>query len=213
MRLISYENQSTFKKLKVLVNKWAGCDKCPFAKHRATMVWAKGNANAGIVLIGEAPGKNEDQQGIPFIGKAGEILEEGMKAAKLSLDDCFVCNVMACRPCDSLQGNNRPPKAHTEIPNCRPRLQSILRITKPKVVIMMGRTATTAVYGYPGAPDVLKRRGVYLIKTMHPMATIYNKDRKNDWNTFWLTMRSFLKNNVDFTKTPRLDWNIPLVRG
>lgn len=151
------------------------------------MVWGKGKLDSGIAIIGEAPGKNEDREGVPFIGKAGEILDEALETAGLRYGDnanCVILNAMACRPCNQNLGPNRAPSSG-EIENCRLRLSRVLEHAKPSLVVMLGNVATESVCGYAAVPKILSVDGITVLKTFHPMAIVYARERTQAWMKFW----------------------------
>ncbi len=111
------------------------CKRCPLHKTRTHAVPGEGGFRRKIMLIGEAPGKNEDLQGRPFVGKAGKLLDEALLSAGLTREDVYITNVLKCRP-----PNNRDP-TEQEITTCSRFLDAQLHILKPKVVVALGRFA------------------------------------------------------------------------
>ena len=176
----------------------------------------RGDIRSKLVLIGEAPGADEDLRGIPFIGKAGKILTKGMQRAGLNAHpqkgkmNCLVVNALSCRPTDSKGGKNRPP-TKDEINNCRPRLEKLLRLVKPKLVILLGNTAAEALFGYSSVPKSVHIGGVTFIKTMHPMYTVYAKENVKEWNRFWRGLKKALKIfKTEKNKPTEINWGLPL---
>lgn len=138
------ENKHSIRcRLETLKDAWKGCNKCLLNCYRNNMVWWRGNAGAELLLIGEAPGEKEDETGLPFVGKAGKLLDKlFLEATGEKLEDfALVVNVVACRP-----PNNRAPKIE-EMKACGERLFSIVKIIKPKVVVLLGSTAAKRVAG------------------------------------------------------------------
>lgn len=123
------------KSLVQLAEDAAACTACSLHKGRTKSVFARGSENADIVFVGEGPGYNEDQQGAPFVGQAGQLLDKMIAAMKLSEQDVYICNVVKCRP-----PNNRTPKPDEAI-TCLAYLEAQLAIVKPKVIVALGRTA------------------------------------------------------------------------
>lgn len=113
----------------------ANCTLCDLCKTRTQTVFGVGNQNADIMLIGEAPGENEDKQGEPFVGRAGMLLNEMIKSIKLERKDVYIANILKCRP-----PNNRDPSPK-EIELCTPYLKQQIAAIKPKVLIAVGRIA------------------------------------------------------------------------
>ena len=111
------------------------CQKCPLSQTRQNFVFGVGNPQADIVFVGEAPGEQEDLQGIPFVGRAGKLLDKILAAIDLTRDDVYICNVLKCRP-----PNNRNPHP-TEVEKCEPYLINQLKIIKPKLIVSLGRVS------------------------------------------------------------------------
>ncbi len=166
-------SQDRGRGLAVLANEVAGCKKCPelFATRTQT-VFGVGPPNPEICFIGEAPGGDEDKQGEPFVGKAGQLLNRFIAKAGLKRDEIFICNILKCRP-----PNNRKPQAE-ECRNCRPFLDRQLGLLAPKVILCLGRVAannllgnTTGItrlrgqlYDYNGVPVVCTYHPSYLLR-------------------------------------------------
>lgn len=123
----------TLDELRVLVE---GCTKCDLCETRTKIVFGSGNPHARILVIGEAPGKNEDLQGEPFVGAAGKFLNELLEDAGLKREDIFIANVLKCRP-----PANRNPQPH-EIEACAPYLRAQTKIINPDVIVTLGNFAT-----------------------------------------------------------------------
>jgi len=147
------------------------CTKCNLSKSRTNAVAGKGNYNAEIMFIGEAPGRNEDLKGEPFVGTAGKILSEALEYAGLSRDDVFITNVVKCRP-----PNNRVP-LEEERDSCHQHLSRELDIIKPKIICILGNTAYASILG---GDSITKNRGKIIKKnnqlyflSVHPAAVIY----------------------------------------
>ena len=123
--------------LKAVYREASGCTRCPqLAQSRTTVVFGSGNADADLMFVGEAPGRNEDEQGIPFVGQAGRLLSELLGQIGLERSDVFVVNVLKCRP-----PGNRDPLPQ-EIANCQDYLWRQLDLIEPKVVCTLGNFAT-----------------------------------------------------------------------
>lgn len=127
--------------LPVLREAVASCTACGLAKTRKNTVFSRGNPNAPLVFIGEAPGADEDEQGVPFVGRAGQLLDKMIAAMGLSAEnDVYVCNIVKCRP----PGNRKPEP--DELAACFPFLDEQLANVKPKVLVAMGNTAVSALF-------------------------------------------------------------------
>ncbi len=127
-------------RLPELASEVAGCTKCGLAATRTQTVFARGNPDAAICFVGEAPGADEDEQGLPFVGRAGQLLDRMIGAMGLSPErDVYVCNILKCRP----PGNRRPEPE--EMATCIPYLHEQLALVSPRVIVAMGNTAVAAL--------------------------------------------------------------------
>lgn len=122
-------------RLDLIASEVASCTKCELHRGRSRTVFARGNPNSEIAFVGEGPGYNEDQQGLPFVGAAGQLLDKMIAAMGYAVPDVYICNVVKCRPPD-----NRTP-LQPEMDSCMPYLTEQLRIVKPRVIIALGRVA------------------------------------------------------------------------
>lgn len=151
----------TFLQLK---EEYLNCAKCPSLCHsRTQVVFGSGNPQTKILLVGEAPGAEEDKQGIPFCGASGKVLNELLASINLSRDDIFITNTILCRP-----ENNRPP-AKEEVENCRDRLDQLIRIMQPEVIVTIGNFATERILGKKGITSL---RGKVFRTTFHGFEAI-----------------------------------------
>jgi DNA polymerase len=150
-----------------------GCTKCPLHETRAKAVFGAGDADAGLMFVGEAPGADEDRQGLPFVGRAGQLLNQLLEEIGLSRSDVFIANVLKSRP-----PGNRDPQPE-EIEACKPYLFEQVRLIEPRVVCTLGNFATKLLSGNPagitrvrGTPQVrrLGARTVFLLPLFHPAA-------------------------------------------
>lgn len=153
------------------------CTRCrDLACTRKNVVFGAGNANADLMFIGEAPGASEDEQGLPFVGRAGKLLSTLLQEIGLSRDEVFICNTLKCRP----PGNRDP--LPVEIDNCREYLYRQVELIEPSVICSLGNFSTKLLRGDPtgitrlhGTPEVitLGRRAVRLYPIFHPAAALY----------------------------------------
>ena len=144
------------------------CTKCRLSETRTNAVPGQGPTDADIMLIGEAPGANEDQQGEPFVGRAGRILDELLAAAGLDRKDVYITNIVKCRP----PGNRNP--ADDEIRTCTPYLARQVETIKPRVIIPMGNFATRTILKKYGLADHIQ--GISkLHSTMFTITTLLGK--------------------------------------
>ncbi|MBP7411835.1 MAG: uracil-DNA glycosylase [Methanoculleus sp.] len=157
------------------------CRKCPLWENSHHAVPGEGDARAGLMLIGEAPGKQEDLTGRPFVGRAGKFLEGLLAGIGLSRDEVFIANIVKHRPPE-----NRDPRDE-EVRACTPYLEEQIRIVRPRVIVMLGRHSSRHILSLlPVAFDrITEVRGtvypcslfghpVRLIPTLHPAAALYN---------------------------------------
>ena len=162
------------------------CTRCKLHNNRKSIVFGSGNPNADLVFVGEGPGADEDEQGFPFVGRAGkkltEIIEKGMK---LNRDkDTYICNIVKCRP-----PNNRDPEAD-EIASCKPFLIKQIQAIRPKVIVALGKPAASTLLGR--TVPIMKERGnwhqyegIPLMLTLHPaylMRAYTLENRRNVMN-------------------------------
>jgi len=149
------------------------CERCPLAVGRNTVVFGAGNADADLMFVGEAPGAEEDRQGVPFVGRAGQFLNELLGEIGMNRDDAFIANVLKCRP-----PGNRDPQPE-EIDTCRPWLDQQVDLIQPRVIATLGNFATklltanptgiTRVHGTP-QEHVIGGRSLYVFPLFHPAA-------------------------------------------
>jgi uracil-DNA glycosylase family 4 len=172
-----------------------GCVRCPeLAATRKTVVFGAGNADADLMFVGEAPGASEDEQGVPFVGRAGKLLGTLLEEIGLERADVFIANVLKCRP-----PGNRDPQP-IEIENCQDYLHRQVELIQPTVICTLGNFSTKLLRGDPtgitrlhGQPEVLTlgRRAVRLYPIFHPAAALY-------------TPRMLETLREDFTRLPEL---------
>ncbi|MGI8728152.1 MAG: uracil-DNA glycosylase [Solirubrobacterales bacterium] len=152
-----------------------GCTKCPLHESRTRVVFGAGNADAELMFVGEAPGAEEDRRGLPFVGRAGQLLNQLLEGIGLSRDEVFVSNVLKCRP-----PGNRDPQP-VEIETCRPYLQRQVELIEPRVLATLGNFATKLLTGNQagitkvrGVPQThqLGGRTVSIFPLLHPAAAL-----------------------------------------
>ncbi len=177
--------------LKALETAVCGCLRCPLGPTRSKFVFGQGNPRAGIMFIGEAPGAEEDRQGLPFVGKAGQLLTKMIDAIKFRREDVYIGNTVKCRPPE-----NRVPDPQ-EINRCKPILDRQIELIQPKIMCALGRTAALALLG--GVSPLGPLRGkihsyhdVKLIVTYHPAALLRNPGYKHDtWEDLKFLRREY----------------------
>lgn len=162
---------------KGLKDKYSICKKCSeLCKSRSQVVFGDGNENAKILFIGEAPGANEDKQGIPFCGMSGKILGELLSSVGLSRSDIYITNTILCRP----EGNRNPTKE--EVNNCRERLDELLNVMDPIVIVTIGNFATDRIIGKTGVTSIhgkvfdfsFNKKVIHVVPVIHPANYLYS---------------------------------------
>jgi uracil-DNA glycosylase family 4 len=170
------DQESRREDLVALYHELSDCTKCPLAEGRNTVVFGTGDPNADLMFVGEAPGFNEDKQGKPFVGQAGKLLDTLLEEIGLARRECFIANVLKCRP-----PGNRDPQPD-EIEACQAHLFRQIELIQPRVVCSLGNFATKLLSGRPegitkvrGVPQVreLGGRTVFLYPIFHPAAALY----------------------------------------
>ena len=164
------------------------CLKCDLGKTRKNFVFGVGDFNASLLLVGEAPGEQEDLSGEPFVGRAGKLLDKMLTAINRSREnDVFICNVLKCRPPD-----NRDPSKE-EISKCEPYLVNQIDLIQPKLIVALGRVAGKTLLCVDKSLKDMRNtihsyHGTNLIVTYHPAALLRNSNWKPDaWNDFkWI---------------------------
>ncbi len=176
------EESNNYNSLTDFENAISNCQKCSLGKSRDKFVFGSGNSNADVMIIGEAPGADEDKQGKPFVGRAGKLLTDILKAINFERDEVFIANILKCRP-----PSNRNPLPE-EMNECTPYLYKQIEMIKPKVILCLGLVA--AHYLIDDKLSLTKMRGnTYEIKgvktmvTYHPAALLRNPNWKRGcWN-------------------------------
>ncbi len=181
------ERRKKLKKLQLsgLEEKYRNCEKCLLNQGRTKFVYGEGNPDAKLMLIGEAPGADENVSGRPFVGKAGQLLTRMLTAIKLNRNDVYITNVVKCRP-----PNNRNPLPN-EIDSCRKYLDEQISIIEPKLLLLLGKVAAISLLN-ENRTMALFREETYLYKaiktyvTYHPSALL----RKNEWKKYaWIDLQ------------------------
>lgn len=153
------------------------CTRCDLCSTRTQVVWGSGTPHTGVMIVGEAPGYHEDQQGEAFVGRAGQLLTKILEAIGFSRDEVFITNVLKCRP-----PGNADPQPH-QVAQCEPYLRRQIELIDPVVILALGRHAARTLLRDEGAMSSLRGRihryeGVPLIATYHPAALLRNPSLK-----------------------------------
>ena len=173
------DKESEIKKLRAKVRK---CKKCSLYKTRNNIVFGRGSLNAKLAFIGEAPGRDEDLQGEPFVGRAGQLLTKIIESIGLTRDEVFIGNVLKCRP----PGNRDPLPQEVDL--CEPYLITQLEIIKPKVICALGKYASQTLLKTKEPISKMRGKfydyhGIKLIPTFHPGYLLRNpQDKRIVWN-------------------------------
>ena len=175
--------------LDAVFNDLGDCQRCGLGASRTKLVYGVGNPNARLVLVGEAPGREEDLQGEPFVGEAGRLLDRILQAMGLHRDDVYLCNVLKCRP-----PNNRDPQPD-EVATCEAFLVRQLAALRPQVIIGLGRFAVHSLLKTNAPISKLRGewqsyQGIPLMPTYHPAYLLSNPEAKRD---VWDDMKQVLR--------------------
>lgn len=169
-----------------------GCRRCPLADGRTQTVFGTGNPHARVLFVGEAPGKNEDLQGEPFVGAAGHYLNELLGVAGLRREDVFIANVLKCRP-----PSNRDPRPE-EIETCAPFLREQTRTIDPEVIVTLGKFSTQFILktqmGISRLHGHAYKAGKFLVfPIFHPAAALYDGAKREALENDFVTLKEVLQ--------------------
>jgi DNA polymerase len=181
-----FQKASSVQELNTLI---CECMKCPLGKTRTKFVFGVGNPHTQAMLIGEAPGHDEDLQGEPFVGRAGKLLNDILKAINFAREDVFIANILKCRP-----PNNRDPLP-LEMETCIPYLYKQIELINPKVILCLGRVAASGLLNKKLSLGQFREsdhefNGIKVIVTYHPAALLRNPNWKHGC---WDDVRKFRK--------------------
>ena len=176
------ENKNGISLLEELKSEVLKCDKCRLATTRTNVVFGEGNPKANLMFVGEAPGEQEDLQGRPFVGRAGQLLTRFLNLFGIDRDRVYITNIVKCRP-----PKNRNPQPD-EIRTCYPYLEKQIEIIKPKVIICLGAFAARTILNLPEKTAISKIRGkefnvngITVIPTFHPAYLLRNRRGETDF--------------------------------
>lgn len=166
------------------------CQKCGLARTRTQTVFARGTGASGLCFVGEGPGADEDAQGFPFVGKAGQLLDRMIEAMGFSRDEVYICNIVKCRPPD-----NRKPEPE-EMSQCMPYLNEQLALVEPQVIVALGATAVLGLLGTSGGITRLRGRWrlyqgkIPVMPTFHPAYLLRTPSAKREvWEDLQAVLR------------------------
>jgi uracil-DNA glycosylase len=169
----------TYNSIAEMVPHCSICQRCELGQYRTNAVIGRGNPQAPLMIVGEGPGQNEDETGLPFVGKAGQLLEKILESVQLNSEqDVYICNVVKCRP----PGNRTPTPQESE--TCKPYLLEQIRLVNPKIILLTGATAVRALTG--DKRGITKIRGQWLewqgylcMPIFHPAYLLRNPSRES----------------------------------
>lgn len=170
-----------------------GCQKCKLCRQRKNIVFGQGNTNADIMFIGEGPGADEDEQGIPFVGKAGQLLNTALIAMGIKREDVYIANIVKCRP-----PQNRNPESD-EAQACMDYLRNQVILVKPKIIVLLGKVALNNILGSQYVITTargiwVEKKGILYMPTYHPAALLRDNSKKID---FWKDLKSVKQKYTD----------------
>lgn len=153
------------------------CTKCKLCNGRKNVVIGTGNKNAKIMFIGEGPGADEDEQGIPFVGKAGQLMNKALAGLGINREEIYIANVVKCRP-----PQNRNPEKE-EADSCKEYLESQINLVKPEIIVLLGSVALKNVLGEEygitqSRGKWLEKDGIKILPTFHPAALLRDETKK-----------------------------------
>ncbi len=184
----SFPNQlNTFK------NNICNCEKCDLHKSRTNFVFGEGDKNASLLLIGEAPGAQEDLEGRPFVGRSGKLLDKILKAIDRDrFNDTYICNILKCRPPE-----NRNPSL-SEVDKCKPYLNHQIKLINPKLIVTLGLVAASTLLGKDSSLKDMRNNIFYymnypVLVTYHPAFLLRSPSfKRNAWEDF-KRIRDYIK--------------------
>lgn len=162
------------------------CKKCKLCTNRTNIVFGSGNKEADIMFIGEGPGADEDSQGLPFVGKAGKLMNVAFEGLGIKRADVYIANIVKCRP-----PQNRVPQPD-EAEACLNYLRNQVILVKPKIIVLLGSTALKNILGNEMSITAsrgkwIEKKGIYYMPTWHPAALLRDENKKID---FWKDLKA-----------------------
>jgi DNA polymerase len=188
--VIPVDREERIQRLQVLADETRACTRCGLHAERKQAVFARGTGSSGLCFVGEAPGADEDQQGFPFVGAAGQLLDRMIEAMGIGRDDVYVCNIVKCRP-----PKNRKPEPD-EMAACIPFLEEQLGLIAPQVIVALGAVAVQGLLG--STEGITRMRGkwklyrgrVPVMPTFHPAYLLRTPGAKREvWDDLQAVLR------------------------
>lgn len=173
------------------------CKKCRLYTNRTNIVFGQGNKKARLMFIGEGPGADEDKQGIPFVGKAGQLMNNAFQALEINREDVYIANIVKCRP-----PSNRVPE-DDEAQTCLNYLRNQVILIKPKIIVLLGSTALKNILGKEyGITAVrgnwMEKNGIKYMPTWHPAALLRDENKKIEFWQDLKEVKKYIDNNIDW---------------
>lgn len=161
------------------------CNKCKLCAARKNIVFGVGNKNADVMFIGEGPGSDEDIQGEPFVGKAGQLMNKAFEALEIKRENVYIANIVKCRP-----PQNRNPE-QDETKSCMDYLRNQVLLVKPKIIVLLGSVALKNILGEEysitnARGNWIEKKGIWYLPTFHPAALLRDDSKKLD---FWRDLK------------------------
>lgn len=165
------------------------CKKCKLCTNRTNIVFGQGNKNADIMFIGEGPGADEDISGIPFVGKAGKLMNMAFEGLGIKREDVYIANIVKCRP-----PANRVPE-NDEAVACLDYLRNQVILVKPKIIVLLGSVALKNILGNELSITAcrgkwIEKKGIFYMPTWHPAALLRDENKKLE---FWRDLKSVME--------------------
>lgn len=185
-----------FETWEELENSILNCNKCKLCSGRRNIVFGCGNKEANIMLIGEGPGADEDMQGIPFVGKAGILMNKAFEGLGFNRDNLYIANIVKCRP-----PQNRVPE-DDEAEACLNYLRNQVLLVKPKIIVLLGSTALKDILGKEYGITVsrgkwIEKKGILYMPTWHPAALLRDETKKIEfWKDLKLVIEKAEENKI-----------------
>lgn len=158
------------------------CNKCKLCQNRINIVFGEGNKNAKVMMIGEGPGADEDKEGIPFVGKAGQLMNKALIGLGINREELYIANIVKCRP-----PSNRVPEQE-EAEACLNYLRNQVILVKPEIIVLLGSTALKNILGKEYSITAsrgkwIEKKGIWYMPTWHPAALLRDENKKIEfWN-------------------------------
>ena len=184
-----------YQELEELKKEVMNCKKCKLCENRNNTVFGSGNENADIMFIGEGPGADEDIEGLPFVGKAGKLMNQAFAGLGISREDVYIANIVKCRP----PQNRTPLKEEAMV--CLDYLRKQVMLIKPKIIVLLGNTALKNIlgedYGITASRGKwIEKKGIKYMPTFHPAALLRDEGKKIDfWKDLQLVVNELKKSS------------------